>query len=321
MSVTSIDSVDFPKPSKVDAGLSWQDRRIAGLSRFAIAITTLNVLGHLFLGFEQSWATPFVALLATYGTELFLEIISAREEGRRPKFIGSAKVFVQFLLSAHVTGLAIGMLLMPLEQLWVIAFAGALAIASKRLFQVAIDSRKRHFLNPSNFGITVALLLFPTVGIAPPYQFTEATSGIVDILLPLLIIGTGSLLNLKLTGRMPLLLVWVGAFTLQAVVRAYWNDTSIVAGLVPMTGFAFILFTFYMITDPATTPSNPRSQWVFGASVALLYGLFMELHIVFGMFYSLTLVTALRGMWVAMGNPLLAARRRLLAGQFVEPGE
>ncbi len=297
-------------PDARSKALSWNDVRIKGLSRFAIAITTLNILGHLFLGFEQSWATPLVSLAAAYATELVLEWLAAREEGRAPRYRGGAKTFVQFLLSAHISALAIGMLLMPLEQLWVIAFAASLAVASKRLLRVRVGRGTRHFLNPSNFGITVVLLVFPTVGIAPPYQFTEATYGAVDVLLPLVVICTGSLLNSKLTGRMPLLLVWVLAFAVQAVVRAAWHETSVLAGMVPMSGFAFILFTFYMITDPATTPSVRRNQWIFGASVAALYGLFLELHIVFGLFYALTLVTAARGAWFGVILPAMEAWQR-----------
>jgi len=40
----------------------YQNKRIGGLRRFAIAITILNILGHTVLGFEQAWAHPIVAL-------------------------------------------------------------------------------------------------------------------------------------------------------------------------------------------------------------------------------------------------------------------
>jgi hypothetical protein len=68
-----------------------------------------------------------------------------------------------------------------------------------------------------------------------------------------------------------------------------------------MTGVAFILFTFYMVTDPATTPSTTRGQVLFGASVAAAYGALLALHVVFDLFFALTLVCAGRGvaMWVA----------------------
>ncbi|QFT32210.1 Electron transport complex subunit RsxD [Labrenzia sp. THAF82] len=306
-------------PLPAPAPVSWNDKRLAGLSRFAVAITVLNILGHFWLGFEQSWATPFVALGAAYGTELFLEWLSARDEKRRPAFVGERLAPVKFLLSAHVTALAVAMLLMPHEQLWVIAFAASLAIASKRLFRVRIGKANRHFLNPSNFGITAVLLLFPAVGIAPPYQFSEGTYGALDVLLPLIIICTGTLLNTKLTGRMPLIAAWVAGFAVQAVLRGLFTDAPILAGLAPMTGFAFILFTFYMVTDPATTPNNTHNQVIFGLAVAALYAVLLQFHIVFGMFYALTLVTMSRGLWFGVICPLIKARRQ--PDESLEPAE
>src|SRR5262245_19430117 len=87
-------------------------RRLGGLRRFAVAITILNVLGHAFFGFEQSYAQPLVALLAAYGTELLLEVVDAWAAGRPPRFAGGGwRRVVDFLLSAHITGLAVAMLL------------------------------------------------------------------------------------------------------------------------------------------------------------------------------------------------------------------
>ncbi|WP_349369158.1 enediyne biosynthesis protein UnbU [Salinarimonas sp.] len=284
----------------------YSEKRLTGLSRFAIAITVLNVLGHTWLGFEQAWITPFVALAATYGTDLLGETIEARMQGRAARYRGSFGALVTFLLPAHISGLAVGMLLYAVDNFAAIAFAGAVAMSSKYVFRAVVGTnaqgrpQTRHYLNPSNFGITVTLLLFPTVGIAPPYMFAENTSGILDWLLPCLVIVTGSLLNTKATGRIPLILAWLGAFAAQAVLRGLWHGTPIEAGLVPMTGFAFVLFTFYMITDPATTPAGRRGQILFAVAVAALYGVMMELHVVFGLFYALTLVTAARGLALAL---------------------
>jgi len=277
--------------------MTLEQRRAGGLLRFAIAITVLNILGHLWLGFEASWATPFVALAASYGTELVGELALARGQGRAPRFKGSPGTFAKFLLSAHITGLAVGMLLYAAEQLWVIAFAASAAVASKYLFRVPVDAHgaTRHFLNPSNFGIALTLALFPMVGIAPPYQFAENIWGAVDWLLPLLVVMTGTLINRKFTRRLPLISAWLIGFALQAALRSAIHGTPLLAGLAPMTGFAFILFTFYMVTDPATTPERPRDQRLFGLGVALAYGLLMELHMVFGLFFALVAVSVVRG--------------------------
>ena len=303
---------------------SWcENKRIGGLWRFAIAISVLNILGHTVLGFEQAWATPLVALAAAYGTELLLETVDAWAKARRPRYLGSLRTFVEFLLSAHISGLAVGMLLYSNQRFWVTAFAASAGIASKQLFQVAVPSPNlpptqwpvRHFFNPSNFGITLTLLLFPWVGIAPPYQFTENARGVFDVILPLVIFVSGSFLNTKFTERIPLIAAWLGGFFLQAVVRSLLNGAPVAAAIAPMTGLAFILFTFYMVTDPGTTPSRRPAQLIFGASVALTYGLVVSLHVVFGLFFSLTIVTVVRGvmLYAAVWRAAAGLERNALA--------
>ena len=284
-------------PPGTAPALTAAERREGGLLRFAVAITVLNILGHLWLGFEQSWATPFVALAASYATELAGEWASARAAGKRPRFAASPSAFVKFLLSAHITGLAVGMLLYAAEQLWVVAFAASAAIASKYILRAPVGpaGATRHFYNPSNLGIALTLALFPMVGIAPPYQFAENIAGALDWLLPLIIVTTGTLINRKYTQRLPLIAAWLAGFALQAAIRAGLHETPLLAGLAPMTGFAFILFTFYMVTDPATTPEGAWHQRLFGAAVAAAYGLLMELHVVFGLFFALAVVSTIRG--------------------------
>ena len=272
-----------------------KDLRLAALRRFATAITLLNVLGHTVLGFEQSLAQPVVAVLTAYAAELLLEILESWRLGRKPRFLGSPMKLVDFLLSPHITGLAVAMLLYANERLLPIAFAAATAIGSKYLFRVGTNGATRHFFNPSNLGITATLLAFPWVGIAQPYMFTENLSGAWDWFLPAVIVCSGSFLNGVFTKKMPLIGTWLGAFVLQAVARHFLFGNLLPASLNPMTGVAFLLFTFYMVTDPATTPVSLRGQMAFGAAVAAAYGTLMAFHIVFGLFFGLSIVCAGRG--------------------------
>ena len=271
--------------------------RLGGLRRFAVAITVLNILGHAFFGFEQSFAHPLVALAAAYSAELLLEFIDALCNHRAPRFKGGgARKFIEFLLSAHITGLACAMLLYANERLGPVIFASVVAICSKAVLRARVGNGTRHFFNPSNFGITVTLLVFSWVSVAPPYQFTENLTGAGDWILPGVIVCTGTFLNARFTHRLPLIAAWLGGFVAQAALRSLFFETPFGAGLVPMTGVAFILYTFYMVTDPATTPEGRRDQIVFGLSVAGVYGLLMVNHIVFGLFFALTIVCAVRGL-------------------------
>src|SRR5215208_1050246 len=93
-----------------------KDIRLVALWRFAISITLFNVLGHVFFGFEQSLAQPLVALITAYSMEILFELIDARVNQRTLRFAGGLRSVVNFLLSAHITGLAVAMLLYTNER-------------------------------------------------------------------------------------------------------------------------------------------------------------------------------------------------------------
>lgn len=297
---------------------AWESsRRLGGLRRFAVAITVLNILGHTFFGFEQSLAQPFVALAAAYSMEILLELASAWSQRRKSLLAGcDTRGLIDFLLPAHITALACAMLLYSNERLLPVVFATAVAIGSKAVFRAAVGKGRRHFFNPSNFGITVTLLLFPWVGIAPPYHFTENLDRFGDWLLPAVIIITGTVLNTRFTHKLPLIAAWLGGFIAQAVIRNLLFGSPLAASLLPMTGMAFILYTFYMVTDPATTPVGKWTQVAFGAGVAATYGLLLVMNIVFGLFFALTIVCALRGLGLyAQALATGREREKILATQ------
>lgn len=275
---------------------SYRPHPLAALRRFAVSITVFTILGHAYLGFEQSYAQPLVSLLAAYGTQLLLETMGAWAEQRRVRFAGGLLPLVNFLLPAHITGLSNAMLLYFNDRLWVVAFTSALAISSKTLFRAPVGSGTRHIFNPSNFGISATLLLFPWVGLAMPWQFTAALGPVGDWALLGIIVVLGSLLHIRYARRFPVVLGFLGGFFVQALLRTAFFDADLLATLMPATGILAIIYTFYMVPDPATTPEHPWAQAFFGASVAAVYCILVLLHIVFGLFFALTIVSALRGL-------------------------
>jgi hypothetical protein len=289
--------------------LSPQQRRVKALVRFAASITIFNILGHTVLGFEQSPITPIVTVVVSYATAVLFELLDAWAAGRAPAYLGGVRPLAEFLLPAHIAALATAMLLWGNATLWPYLFAVTVANASKYLVRIKVRGRWRHVLNPSNTGITVVLVLFPWVGIAPPYHFTNNVSGTLDWLIPVGILMLGTMLNAKLSGKTALILGWVGGFVGQALVRWLVLDHALLAAIVPMTGVAFILFTNYMITDPGTTPITTRNQVVFGLTAAVVYGVLVTSGIVFGLFFALVITCLLRGLVLvaAPAGPVLLA--------------
>jgi hypothetical protein len=269
---------------------------IIALRRFAISMSLFNIAGYVFLGFEQPWAWPLVALATGYTVEIVLEWIGARVEGRTPRFLGGGKRGVfEFLLPAHITALAVNMLIYVNDRIWVMMFAVTLAVSSKWVLRVPVRGKMRHYMNPSNLGILMVLVLFPWGSIAPPYHFTEHLNNVGSYILVGIILFSGTMLNAMLTQRMYLIAGWLSFFALQAVVRGLVFHTAIPSALLVMSGVAFILYTNYMVTDPGTTPSKPASQFAFGAGVAIVYAVFMLVHIAYGLFFATAIVCAVRG--------------------------
>ena len=285
--------------------------RLAALRRFAVTITVLNLLGRTILGFENSWAQMFVAVLTAYLAEIVLELVDAVANKKSARFTRGVTNFIDFLLPAHISGMAVSMLLYCGDLLLPFAFASVVAIASKALLTVKVNNAWRHFLNPSNTGIAITVLLFPALAPIMPWQFTESLSSNWSTAFAVIVIVLGTYMNWYYAKRMPLVLAWVLAFAIQGVIRCLVNGIPLVVGLVPITGVSFLLFTFYMITDPGATPSDKREQVIFGVSTAAVYWLLVLAHIGFAFFYALLIVSLCRGLLLHVKQMRLSIRAPL----------
>ncbi len=271
--------------------------RFFALWYFTILLILWTVVGDTLLGFEQSYAQPVVGFLAACAMAFLLEGLDAWSKRRTPRFAGSWQNAVNFLPPCIIPGLACAMLIYANERLTPIIFAAALSLASKSLFRAPIgNGQTQHIFNPSNFGITITLFLLPAAGLAPPYQFTENVTGFWHWAIPAAILLTGTIIHGKFTGRLPLVLSWFAAFAAQAVIRSYIFGSPLAVPFLPMTSAGFILFSLYMIPDPATTPIKPLRQVFFGISVAAIYAVLFVVHVVYGLFIALALTSATRGL-------------------------
>jgi Na+-translocating ferredoxin:NAD+ oxidoreductase RnfD subunit len=190
----------------------------------------------------------------------------------------------------------------------------AAAIGSKFVFRVWFGGRRCHFLNPSNFGIALTLLLFPTTGVLP-WAFTAGVDGPMKWVVPGVIVLLGFRLNLLFTRRLPLIGAWLVTFVLQALLRAVLFEENLAGALAPLTGVPLVLFTFYMITDPQTSPSRWQGQILYGSMIGWSYCVLMLMHVSYTMFYALIFTSALRGLslWLTELQATQAERSRALA--------
>jgi hypothetical protein len=215
-----------------------------------------------------------------------------------PEFLGGGKrKVIDFLLAPHMTSITMSFLIYVNQRLWIMALACALAIGSKYVIRVRQNGRLRHFMNPSNFAIAVILVTYQWTGMLP-WAYTVDLHGAWDWIVPLVIVMLGVRLNILFTGRMPTILSWLTTFVALAFARSWLLGYPVAGQLVVLTGIPMVLFTLYMITDPQTSPSPLKSQVFFGAGIACAYSVLLMLHVQYTMFYSVTAICIIRGLWL-----------------------
>jgi Na+-transporting NADH:ubiquinone oxidoreductase subunit NqrB len=185
------------------------------------------------------------------------------------------------LLSAVVTSLGLSILVRA-DSLWVHPLVATLAIGAK--FVIRINGK--HLYNPANLGVMIALLLLPGAWISPGQWGS-------DMLLALWVATFGVTVSSsarRFDIAWAFLVVYVGLLCLRIeYLGARWAvlENQLSSG-------ALILFTFFMVTDPMTTPNHRLMRFLYAAIVAT--GAFAWTYVFFqphGLVWALFLATPL----------------------------
>jgi Na+-translocating ferredoxin:NAD+ oxidoreductase RnfD subunit len=279
----------------------------------AAVITTLQVLGQTVFQFRVSIAQILISLL----TCAVLEVVIAFRKQH----------VLMWPASAMLTGNGVAFILRvpgtrhgdwwSTKGWWIFMATAAVSLLSKYV----ITWRGAHIFNPSNIGLVLCFVLLGR-NRAEPLDFWW---GPVSpwLLFAFVVIVTGGLLILS---RLKLLWIAVGfwlSFAAGIAVLAATGHAMVARWhLGPITGPYFwwslltspevLVFLFFMLTDPKTSPRGQRDRIVYAVSVGLLAALLIapmrtEWASKVGLLAALTIVCAAR--------PLLAllplARLRL----------
>ena len=162
------------------------------------------------------------------------------------------------LKSAVITAFGLT-LLFKADQAWMYAFAAFLAVASKFL----IRFRGKHIFNPANFGIVVSILLFDQGWVSPGKWGSS--------ILLLFVIGSAGLLVLFRAGRIDTGLSFLFTLFLLDFSRIIlYQGWGLDVLMHKYFNGSLLLFSFFMITDPATTPNHPKARILWAVGIALL---------------------------------------------------
>lgn len=196
------------------------------------------------LGWAEEW--PRFAILL--GTSLTVQAF----------FVARRGLPWSSLKSAMITGLGMSILLKS-DTPWVLALGASVAIASK--FLIRVDGK--HVFNPGNLGIGAAVLLTGQAWVSPG----QWGSGPV---LAFLLFAAGGMVVLRV-GRIDTSIAFLGAYAaLEFARQVLYYGWEPEVWLHRMTNGALLLFTFFMITDPMTTPKSPGARIGWSMAIALL---------------------------------------------------
>jgi enediyne biosynthesis protein E5 len=150
-------------------------------------------------------------------------------------------------------------LLLKTNLLWVAIFAAFISIISKYIIRI----NGKHIFNPSALGIVAAILLTGKAWVSPG----QWGSGMV-ILFAVLCLGFIVVTKVQnLTTSLSFLGVFAGLIFIRQIIYLGWPMDHFIQSL--STG-SLLLFSFFMITDPKTTPNHNIAKIIWCATIAVV---------------------------------------------------
>jgi len=150
-------------------------------------------------------------------------------------------------------------LLLKTNDWWVSLLTAFLTVASKYVFRF----NKKHIFNPSAFGIVATILLTKDAWLSPGQWGSNAVIFFFVVTLGTIVVTRVQKLDVSL------------AFLLTFVGLLYWRQVYVLGW--PMDHFihsvstgSLLLFTFFMISDPRTSPNHPMARIAWAILIAVV---------------------------------------------------
>ena len=157
--------------------------------------------------------------------------------------------------SAAISGLSLSLLLR--SESMILLLAGAvIAVASK--FVVRIHGK--HVFNPTNIAIVVLMLASKHVWVSPGQWGNVAFFGFLIACIGGLVVNRAA--------RSDVTYAFIVAWSALVIGRSLWVGEPLAIPIHRLENGALLLFTFFMISDPKTTPDSRAGRILFAALVA-----------------------------------------------------
>ncbi len=202
----------------------------------------LFVYGLLFLDFEIRLDVALIILFTAQLTQFsFTRLLHL------PKFDPR---------SALISSLSLCLLLRT-DTLVLAALAAFITIGSK----FVIRWNNKHIFNPTNFALVIMILLFDSAWVSSG-QWGR------DLLFILLIASLGMIV-INRSRRSDITFAFLGFYSAMIFGRAIWLGDPLTIPVHQFQSGALLIFAFFMISDPMTTPNSRTGRILFAALVTL----------------------------------------------------
>ncbi len=205
-----------------------------------IVLSSLILLGT----FHFAFALPWWHVVACIGSTVFTQLIASRWVGQ-PFDVRSPLISALSLTLLLRTG-----------SVTLSISAGVLAIASKYL----IRWKGKHIFNPANFGLVVMSLLFTSAWVSPGQWGTAP-------IFALFLLGMGGIVTGK-AKRWDVSIALLVSYAGLLFARALWLGDPLAIPVHQLQSGALLIFAFFMISDPKTTPDARIGRIIYAAVVA-----------------------------------------------------
>ena len=158
--------------------------------------------------------------------------------------------------SAFISSLSLCLLLRTDHLAWA-AMGAVLAVGSKFLVRV----RGKHIYNPTNVALAALLLTTPDVWVSPGQWGTGASFAFA--------LACAGLAVTYRSARSDVTVAFLVSYAALVVARSLQLGEPLPIPLHRLESGAFLLFSFFMISDPKTTPDSRAGRMLFALLVAL----------------------------------------------------
>lgn len=219
-------------------------------------LSSLLVYGMAWLDFEMTAARTCLLLATVVVTQAAGDRLAARRPGNhRPGDAGRPGRPAVNVRSALISGLSLCLLLRT-NRPELAVLAAVLTIAGKFL----VRFHGKHLFNPANGGIVAMLLLTDQVWVSPGQWGAAA-------LFALLLACAGGLV-VNRAARSDVTYTFIGFYCALLFGRSLYLGEPLAIPLHRLESGALLLFTFFMISDPKTTPDSRAGRVLFAGLVA-----------------------------------------------------